>query len=751
MSVYVRRFLFNPGNQVLLNIESVNILDLTPPASITGVGTGTVLLVGEFEDGPYNTITQLGGAGDLQNQFGGFGFQYGNTPANNPCAVQRFADNAVAPEFWNGNGAIQLNGKQFAALTVCRVDTHVGQVQFSPQAYITGAAQFSYSLSPGQILAISLNGGGPTSATFNATAATVTSGAQTFPSGFSGGETLILGYDAAPNFTVTFLNTDTTQAACIARINQYAGFAFAATVTGTTMSLTGRQFGTGGQVRVVGGSSTALTALGLTVANTNGTGNVANIAAVLPTEVATVVQGAVSNTKVEVDQNSALRISNVGSPSTSISVGAATTALGLGFTVGQSNTSSVPTSGGIPAGTVVQNSGGTRVFVTAQSIVFTAQGVLIAGVTQPAGTSTFVVPIRHAVDDGTGLSATAGTITVVPVAPIIGSFSCINLQVITAALTEAAIDAAYLNALNATLDINTVGKVVNIVYAARQSNQVRRALKNNAITASAAGCYGRVACLRTPLGTLKATALSSSSEPGVGAYRDQRVIFCYPQANTFVPPIGQRGITGGAGFTASGNVDVGADGFMASILSQLPPEENPGQLTAFTGGINGLESSPNAQGFTMNDYIAFKAAGIAALRMDSGTAIFQSGVTSVDPTVFPQLAPIARRRMADFIQDSIANLSKAFGKKLNIQARRKALAGEVVNFLEQLLNRNNPAAQRIIGYTFDPTSGNTDTTLGLGMAFYILDVRTASSLDSIVFQTTIGNSVQVQEQLPQAA
>jgi hypothetical protein len=745
---FIRRFLFDPGNAVLLNIESVNILDLTPPASISGIGTGTVLVVGEFENGSYNTPTQVASATDLASTFGVLGFTYAGVPANNPCAVSRKADSAIAAEYWNGNGSVQLNGKQFASLVICRVDTSVGFVQFSPLAYITGGSSFRYTLTSGQILGLDI-GAGNVSSTFTGVAAVLTSGSQTFPTGFTGGETLTFAVDQGANFTVTFLSGDTTQAATISRINAAAGFTFASVDDATHTFYTGIQKGTGGKVVVVSGTSSVLTALGLSPGTTNGTGNVANIAAVTPAEVKTIVEAAVTGTKVETDPNGAVRISNTTSPG-SITVTNTTTATGLGFTVGQTATQavSVPTTGILPAGTVVENSGKTRVFVTCQDVVFAASGVTVGGVLQTSA-GPYTVKVRHAVDDGTGQSAATGTVTVVDAAPSVGSYSVTNPALINAALTEAAIDAAYTTALNATTDINTIARQVNISYSARQSNAVRRALKANALAASANGCFGRMTVVRTPLGTSKANATSTSTEPGVGAYRDQRVIFTWPQARTFVPVIAQRGVGGGTGFTADGNVDVGADGFMASILSQLAPEENPGQDTPFTGGMISLESA--APVLQMQDYIDLKAAGIAAPRMNGGTAIFQSGVTSVDPLVYPSLVRIARRRMADFIQDSLAQAMTGYGKKLSTNLRRKALVSTIRTFLNGLLNKNNPGQQRIGGFTVDPNSGNTPTTLGLGIFRVIVNVQTLPSLDSIVLQTTIGDTVQVDEVLPQAA
>lgn len=863
-SVYLRRFLFDPGNAVLLNIESVNILDLTPPSSITGVGTGTVLLVGEFENGPFNTPFQLGGSNDLVTNFGGLGYTYAGVQGNYPCAIQRFADFTLAAENWNGNSFVQLNGKQFAALVVARVDTSVGTVSFTPRAFITGAASFRYVLAPGQILGLDV-GTGPLTATFTATAATTTSSAATYL--VNPGDTVTLGYDGAPNFTVTFLTGDSTQAGVIARINQYAGFAFAATSVGQ-FSLTGIQKGNQAQVRIVSSSSGGvLTALGLAVTTIFGTGNVANILAVTPAEINTVVSAAIANTVTEIDPNGALRISKTtGLASDYVSVTAATTALALGFVAGQtaSNlgvgfflstagtyalgttgtltlaiddnlgsrstvnqgqpfvvtitatqtlaqtvtaintaagatvafadgatqialvglqpggrvnvvTASAPAIltelgfsvgiftgtglpvGNIPAGTVVQDTGAAHVFVTMNDIVFSSSGVSLNQPGAPGSTTLptagpWVVKIRHAVDNTLGTAATAGTVSITPSAPLIVSVNVVNTATTTAALTDAQIDAQYTVACNSTTDINTVAQQVNIMYSARQSNTVRKAIRTTVLSASANGCFGRVGVIRTPLGLNKAVALSTTAEPGVGAYRDQRVIYCWPQANTFVPIIGLRGIAGGVGFTASGNVDVGSDGFLASIMSQLPPEENPGQDTPFTTSVNSLETSVNAQGLQITDYIAFKAAGICALRIDAGVAIFQSGVTSVDPSVYPSLVRISRRRMADFIQDSLGALAKGFGKKLATFQRRKALSGTILSFMQQLLNSGNPnGGQRIAGFTVDDTSGNTLTTLGMGMYRIIVNVRTLSSLDSIVIQTTIGEQVQVQElYLPQA-
>ena len=842
MSVFIRRFLTDPGTEVFLEIESVNILDLDPPASISGIGTGTVACVGEYENGPFAAPTEVTGTTDYVNTFGELGYQYGGVKGNNASARARKADGTLTEELWNGSGFVQLNGKKFKRLVIVRVDTSVGTVEFRRQAYVTGAAAFSYNMEPADILSVDI-GAGPVSATFTATAAVLNSAAGVYPTTFVGGEQLTLGYDAVTNFTVTFLPGDQSHAQVVARINAVAGFAFASVQAGDVTRLTGRKRGNQAQARVVSGSVLALTATGLTAPTTAvGTGNVGDIDAVKFAEIKTIVELAVAGTTVEVDQGGAIRIAkSYVADGDYIAIGTATTALSLGFTAGQtaSNdgkarslsgagtyatlfvggetitigvddepnftvtflvgdqtiaqvvsrintaagytmvlaatatellfvgranggqvrfiTSSAPavfttlgltiktvqaagvSNGTIPAGTVVTNAANTNQFVTMQDIPVKIETI-----------GAYTVKARHALDDGTGVSALAGTITKTVLAPVVASFQCINPVTLTAALTESQIDAQYVAAFDTTTNLNSVAKEVNVIYSARQSNTIRRKVRANAKDASAIGCFGRMGIVRPPLGTTRDQARSPIAEPGVGAYRDQRVIYTWPQAKTFVPIVGRRGLPGGKGFTADGLLDVGADGFMASILSQLAPEENPGQQTAFTDGVVGLESGPAAADMTIGDYTALKASGIAALRIDDGTAIFQSGVTSVDPAVNPQLKNISRRRMADFIQDTLARRLKTFGKKLNTLARRRAITTEIRSFMEGLLSRNQPAFQRINGYSIDDKTGNTPEKLAQGIYRVINRVRTLSSLDAIVIESVVGETVEVTETLPQS-
>lgn len=747
---FTQRFTYDPGNGVITRIEGVTIIDREPPESIIGVGTGTACIVGEFENGPFGVATEVTSYTGLKSQFGAFGYTYAGQVGQNPCARQRFADSAATPEYWNGNGAVQLSNKAFSRLLIMRVNTSQGSAQFTRQANLVGGNLFRYGLVSGEHLDVSVDGAAAVSCAFTGVAATVTSGAQTY-SAIVAGDTLALGADAQQNFAVTFLASDVTQAAVVARINQYAGFNFAAVVSGTTIAFTGLQAGTGGQVRVVGGSAIAAGKLNLTVATTAGTGNVANIAQVAPSEINTVVNTALVTAKVELLSTGYLRIYRISAaPATdSISVASTSTAT-FGFPVGVTDAASTGNAGIIPAGTVVQNAGGTLLYVTMQDVSVTATA--IAG-TSASGAGPYPVPVRAAQDDGTQTGVGGvGLIDVVSSAtPItLDSFAVVNPLAIAGALTENQIDAAYANAIAATLNSADVSHDINILWSARQSNTTRTQLKSNTQTAGdggGVGVLGRIAIVRPPIGTLEASAVSNVAQPGVGAYRYERVVYTWPQVTTYVANIAAIGIAGGTGFTANGIVTVGADGWMASICSQLNPEENPGQLTSFTGNVTGLEPGLNGGvSLELGDYIALKAAGIAAPKMTSGAMIFQSGVTSVSPIAYPAFAPIHRRRMADYIQDSIAAAMDPYVKKLMTLARRQAIVGAIKQFLIGLLSPTNLNSQRIAGYYVDaktpnlaPAGGVAPTQLGIFRV--IILVTTLPSLDDIVLDTTIGDSV----------
>ena len=736
-SGFIRRFLDTPSLAELLAIEGVVIIDRDPPASINGAGSGVALCVGEYENGPFETPLQIASGNDLLNTFGGFGYSYAGVVANNPCARTRLADGTLIPEYWNGNGFIALTGKAFGGLVCCRVDTSVGKVEFTREAFLTGASSPTFALTTGQTVVVDL-GAGNVTATFTGTPAAKQGADGTFPSTFVGGEYIDFAIDGV-TFRATFLLADQSHVQLIARMNAAAGYtAFTAQTLKTT--LTGRQGGTGGTAQIVAVSSVLVTtATGFSAgAAVNGSGNVSNIAQVTDAEANTVISGAVAGTAVDRDADGKIRISNTATPGTgTIQVDTTSTALAFGFPLETTASAATGVAGVIPAGTRVQTVGGVE-WVTMQDIDVTPTA--ISG-TPASGAGPYSVKVRPGLDDGSIGSTGTATAVVLPSPLALGAFSVTNPLPFTAALTEAQIDAKYVSAINATKGVANVGKIVNLSFSARSSNIIRSTLRQNALDASAQGCQGRIACIRPPLKTTRAVA-RGSAQPGVGAYREQRVIYCFPGAQTYVASIATRGTAGGAGFTADGLIDVGMDSWTASVCSQLPPEENPGQETTFLAGVLAIEANnPDVQNMDLGDYEIFKANGIAALRLDGGSAFLQSGITSVDPTLYPQRVTIARRRMADYIEDSLAPAVMQFVKKLSNINNRALILAEIDGFLAGLKSVSNPTLQRIEDYFIDGKTGNTPDSLAKGIFRVVVRVRTLASLDVIVLDCEIGNTV----------
>lgn len=734
MAGYVRRFNTYPSIEVLNAIEAINILDLTPPSPTVGLGTGALLCVAEFEDGPFGAggdspffnggsgVSEIFSSQDMLSKFGGFGFTYGATPANNPCARRHNAED------WNGNGFLKLKFIEPQRLILSRVDTSVGEVAFAPLASISGGAG-PFALSVGNTLSITTSTGGPASSTAIAAApATRLAVGATYPTGFVGGESMSIAIDGAPAFTVVFSGADQAIGDVISRINLAAGYALASNNAGQ-IQLTGTIEGTAGEITIADVSGTPLADLGLTAGTTAGTGNVANLAVVTVAEIITIINNTVGlgaiNAKASANVDGSIRIfHSLGGGS--ITVGASSMATSLGLSpIGSSVSSGVHAAGTIPAGTRVRTGGGAE-WVTMQTL------------TIPEGTSSmpvvgpFTVKVRPALDNGLATGAAQNTVTVLVDQPTFANLSVTNTLALLGAKDEPQMDVAYEAAFDATLDLASAARDADFSISARWSAPVSAKGRSNAIDASANGHRGRKFIGRAALGSTVAQAFAD-----IAAYRSDRFFYTFPGWQVRIPEIAARGTAGGQGFTADGVITVGADGPLAMINCRLNPEENPGQETGLIAPFFAVQKVDTV--LTMSVYEAFKRSGICAPRVDrSSGSIYQSGVTS---DLTPGRTTQARRKMADFIQDTSAFRLVPYSKKLATNARLDGARGVLESFLSGLLSADQPAAQRIAAFSIDAVSGNTPELNALGIYVFIIKVRTLSSLDAIVLQTEIGEGV----------
>lgn len=312
------------------------------------------------------------------------------------------------------------------------------------------------------------------------------------------------------------------------------------------------------------------------------------------------------------------------------------------------------------------------------------------------------------------------------------------------AASAAALNVLYQTALDALLGDSSPARDVSVVVAARTNSTLRSYLKQHVLSASANG-VGRMTVIAPGLTTVSETTVLGSADPGVGANRDERVIYCWPGVRVNVPEaVGFNIKTADGTFVSDGILDIRADIFMASILSNLAAEKNPGQATdpiplclspilAFQRG--------NLPTFSMTNYILFKQNGIAAIRFDRVAGkVFQSGITT---SLISGQRNINRRRLADEIEDSLAQEYNPLSKQVLTNQLRDTIDAQTVAYLEGLKSATNPAAQRIADYSVDSKSGNTPQLLASGIYVVIVRVQMLATADTIVLQAEIGPNVTI--------
>jgi len=175
------------------------------------------------------------------------------------------------------------------------IDTTTGNTQGT----VLGTATENFDLEPNDTLDVAVDGGGATTATFTATAAARTSGAETYA--LNNNDTLLVAIDGGSVQTITFLTGEFSNIALataleVAAVINAKSVGLSATVAGGMVTITSDRRGSGSGVNVSGGTGNA--ALGFTTGLISGTGNVSNIDAVTAAEVKTVVEAAVAGVTV---------------------------------------------------------------------------------------------------------------------------------------------------------------------------------------------------------------------------------------------------------------------------------------------------------------------------------------------------------------------------------------------------------------------------------------------------------------------
>jgi hypothetical protein len=714
-------------------IEGVIIIDLPPPGNITGVGTGVVAIVGEFADMTYAAMADANGgiitnprpvelfsAQDMQDKLGGFDptiGDFGNSCGNGFVAVRNkqysrligVPVNLSSPEavrLWrqlptntsatNTTPAVPMQAAGVAPGTEFKLGDN--RVDLSARVSFNDFAAYETGID-GSIVPAGL----PV-----AIQPFASLGADFIKFQVKVGDALVL--DVIPSESTT-LFSDIDAVVTIIPVVSTAGFPASGVIEIETefityTAVTSTSF-TGATRGALGSVATAHTA-GATVSAVNDAGTY---------RVASVVDA--NNLTIERQDGSNFTDSNW----------LASALFPSTFVPWRLHLASTADTG---ANTILAQAPGYTIPARPLDASIAASTVINPTIAAPAATALSWNPLS-------GLQMTSGLTglafdpaTQAPNAPA-SSF----------------MDVLYLTAIDSLLGENAPARDVNLLDVARTSNNIRVKQKSHVEQSSAVG-VGRTTTVWPELSVTNTSAVLGDVSPGVGAYRDERVNYSWPGAKTFVPeavpfliPTSDGHLAGGDQNHPAGIIEVPAAGWLISVESNLPPENNPGQSAPPVPGIMApvIGFQYGAPVLGMSEYIQFRHSGIAALRIDRTVgAIFQSGITT---DLVPGQKNINRRRMADFIEDSIAEALNPLSKLPLTQNLRDAATAECVAFLDSLLSPNNPAAQRIDDYEVDTKSGNTPTLEAQGVFVIIIRVRTLATADFIVLQAEIGEGVTI--------
>lgn len=710
----VRRFQARPSLAELTAVSGVVIVDEPPAIAANAAPFGNTVCLGEFEDGPFNVVTQILSSRDMPRIFGGFGYDYAGQVHKYASAVQ---SGGVEP--FNGSGYVQLARLPFGKLSICRVDTSVGQVSLAPLAYVQASGKLAPFVLDNGLTFIWERDGSAKTATFAATAAVKDGTGITYPTSFAGGEQLTVSLNGTAT-TVTFQAGDTTLANIIARINATFGFTFASSNAGQ-LRLTSNVKGTGSNVTVT--VNATATALGLNGTAVNGTGDAANITALTFNEFFTKVNAVDSGSRASQASDGTLRIvSKTGSTGTARTLnGTANAALGFVNQTGLAITTAALRSDTlVPAGTRLGPD------EAEETLVVTMQSV-----TSPRGsTATLVLKVRPALDTGGFAGATTDSVSDILDKPGGQEWTVTNPLALSVALTASQLDARYATALAATVGTsNDTTKKLNAAVSARQSDAIRTGIQSNAIATSNGGHFDRRGFVCPPNGTSAQTAIGATA-PSVGAYRDESVSYAVGGVRALMSEL----LDGGYVTETSPEIIRHPDTFLASRYSSLGAGLNPAQypensaLRFSQTTFPGLEAA--ASTWDVETYKAFKAAGVCGAQFDSSTGlVFGDGVTSVDPLAEPTRVNISRRSLAGVIGDTCAGFAGVQVKRQATPDRIDDIRTGIEGFLRSLVP---PTGQVVEEFNVSSNPGDAP-----GITEFTVAASQLASMDTILFNLKV--------------
>lgn len=419
---------------------------------------------------------------------------------------------------------------------------------------------------------------------------------------------------------------------------------------------------------------------------------------------------------------------------------------------------------GVTSDTVIeleQHDGAAFAFTTDAAVVFRIHPAEVAdtgGQTELADVSGFTIPARP-LDATIAINTSVAPTTAIPAAtatyadPLAGltlRTHSVGGLVYTAAIQapnapqSATLDAEYQAAINSFRGDALPQRDVNVFTSARMTNAIRTALDQFGQIRKLNG-VGVMVIVSPEINQVSLGTVSGDAAPGVGTTRDEETLYTWPGTQVVIPEAIGTAIKVATGVTTvDGLLDTAFAPWLMALVSGIDPEESVAQVDdpvpTILSSISSVQRGAPIMG--IDEYALMQARGIAALRIDPRTR--KPGIESeVTSSLDPAKKYIHRRRMAFYIQDTLALALSSFkDKKVNAQFRADVFKVHV-DFFEGLLQRNQPERARIAAYTLDDQSGNTPDAQAAGAYFINHYVELLSIAHNIVIGSTVGNGILV--------
>lgn len=212
---------------------------------------------------------------------------------------------------------------------------------------------------------------------------------------------------------------------------------------------------------------------------------------------------------------------------------------------------------------------------------------------------------------------------------------------------------------------------------------------------------------------------------------DGRIIYAFPWVKTSIAGV---------------SVFQSPASWLASILSQTAPNVDPAFSgnAQFMGGATGLKLP-----LSRANYIALKDAGITSFEQDEDIGIKPKSavVTQISDS---SKVTVLRRRMADYLTNSVAKYLKNYQNAVNSKENRTLVKAAILSFIQSQENAGilpkDSDVKEGKAKLVDTESLNTDSSIGAGFMHVLWKQRIYSSMRFIVLSAEIGETVVVTEQ-----